>query len=219
MLQEAVRKAEQLPAGAELIKEGDARRPTFALLSGWAGKLRVLADGRRQIFAFLVPGDPIGTSLCGQELASTIALTPVLVAPAPFLRDTASDAQGARQGFGTFARGMMEREAAYLLSHIVRIGRLTAYERLLDLMREFQGRLAEVGLVGPAGFPLPLTQEMLADSLGLSIVHVNRTLQQLRRDRMLVLRDSVASLPESPVVPGRTAFKHRPASAGPYAPS
>jgi CRP-like cAMP-binding protein len=69
--------------------------------------------------------------------------------------------------------------------HIVRLGRLTAYERVAHLVLDIRDRLALVGLAAPDSFPPPLTQETLADVLGLSSVHVNRMLQQLRRDGLV----------------------------------
>ena len=72
--------------------------------------------------------------------------------------------------------------------HVVRLGRQTAYERVVHLMLEFRSRLAVVGQVVDDGFAVPVTQEVLADALGLSVVHINRTLQQIRRDRLFELR-------------------------------
>jgi CRP-like cAMP-binding protein len=72
-----------------------------------------------------------------------------------------------------------------LVRHIVRLGRLPAYERVADLLVDLHERQRRAGLADARTMNLPLTQEALADHLGLSIVHVNRTLQQLRRDRMI----------------------------------
>jgi CRP-like cAMP-binding protein len=81
-----------------------------------------------------------------------------------------------------------------LLDHVVRLGRQTAYERVAHFLLEMQDRLAAVGMGDRQRFPLPLTQELLADALGLSIVHVNRTLQQLRRDNLIEWRAGVVVL-------------------------
>jgi CRP-like cAMP-binding protein len=85
-------------------------------------------------------------------------------------------------------------EDALLLDHAVRLGRLTAFERVAHFLLELQQRLEIAGLGDRQRFPLPLTQEILADALGLSIVHVNRTLQQLRRTGLIELRSGVAIL-------------------------
>ena len=78
--------------------------------------------------------------------------------------------------------------------HIVRLGRQTAYERMVHLMLEFHHRLQIAGLATNDSFPMPLTQEVMADSLGLSVVHVNRTLQQVRRDGLLEIRSGQVKL-------------------------
>jgi CRP-like cAMP-binding protein len=78
--------------------------------------------------------------------------------------------------------------------HVVRLGRQTAYERVVHLMLEFSSRLDAIGQVSEQGFALPVTQEILADALGLSVVHINRTLQQIRRDRLFDLRSGQVTL-------------------------
>ena len=85
-------------------------------------------------------------------------------------------------------------DEAYLLGQVVRIGRQTAYERVAHLLLELHFRLRVVGLATDDFMPLPLTQEIIADALGLSIVHLNRTLQQLRRDGIVEVKGGVARL-------------------------
>jgi CRP-like cAMP-binding protein len=76
----------------------------------------------------------------------------------------------------------------------VRLGRQTACGRFAHLMLELSGRLARLGLVSGDSFAMPLTQEVLADALGLSVVHVNRTVQLLRREGLLDIRGGMVSL-------------------------
>jgi CRP-like cAMP-binding protein len=82
----------------------------------------------------------------------------------------------------------------YLLHQIIRIGRQTAYERLVHLLLELNSRCHAAGLSDGFSFDLPLTQEILADSLGLSIVHVNRTLQTLRREQLIEQKSSIVTI-------------------------
>ena len=77
----------------------------------------------------------------------------------------------------------------------LRLGRLSAYERTASLLIELHERLRRSGAASEAVMPLPLTQEMLADLLGLSIVHVNRILQQLRRENLIVYRSKRVQFP------------------------
>ena len=177
------------PAQTELCLEGRPQSPQV-LLTGWACYQRVLGDGRRQIVGFILPGDVIGPVLRHSLPApcSALALTPVVVADARPLMQGADTASSTTPGLFSALQQMAYAEDVRLRDHVVRLGRQTAYERVVHLMLEFRSRLDAIGQVVEDGFALPLTQEMLADALGLSVVHINRTLQQIRRDRLLDLR-------------------------------
>jgi CRP-like cAMP-binding protein len=181
--------------GDELAAEGAPHARARFIVQGWACRQRVLADGRRQIFSFLLPGDGIGLGRGGgPELSAAVALTNLDTVDAePALEAIlAGDAPG-------LSHGLAAQEAAeqiQLFDHLVRLGRQTAYERVAHLLLELRRRMEAAGLGDSQRFPLPLTQEVLADALGLSIVHVNRTLQQLRRERLIELRGGIAILLE-----------------------
>lgn len=180
--------------GQELVTEGQSGAPARLVVSGWASRQRVLPDGRRQIFSFILPGEPI--ALAGQPaspaLGSVVALTALETVDAEPLVDAA--VSGRAPGLAQFIVRAQHAENALLLDHMVRLGRQTAYERVAHFLLELQHRLQLSGLGDSQRFPLPLTQEIMADGLGLSIVHVNRTLQQLRREKLIELRSGVAFL-------------------------
>jgi CRP-like cAMP-binding protein len=182
-------------AGAELACEGDLSAPPRFVLTGWAARVRWLSDGRRQIVGFVLPGDSIGLYVRPHPLAvmSTIALTPVRTANAVPVRRALAES-GPPAGLLEALEIAAGMDEARLLDQVVRLGRLTAYERICHLLLELRDRLTEVGLVHGASFPMPLTQEVLADAAGLSIVHVNRILQQLRRQGLLDLKSGRATL-------------------------
>lgn len=197
--------------GEELVTEGQTARRARFVVSGWACNQRVLSDGRRQIFGFLLPGDPFG--VCERPappaLASTVALTALETVDAEPLLEVA--ASGGAPGIARALALSAQVDQTLLLDHMLRLGRQTAYERVAHFLLELQQRLEVAGLGDSQRFPLPLTQEILADALGLSIVHVNRTLQQLRRERLIELRSGVAIL----LQPGLLASisDYRPATA------
>jgi len=190
--------------GAMLQTEGGGpMRPTF-ILSGWACRQRLLPDGRRQIFSILIPGDAVGFCADPSPIssASAVALTKVTLATVEPLGSpaAASPSNRAQDPWG-FADHMWLSaclEEGLLLDHIVRLGRQTAYERTAHLLLELHWRLALIGQADQRGFTMPLTQEVLADFLGLSIVHVNRTLQQLRRERLIEMSGSKVVLLDAP---------------------
>lgn len=176
-------------AGAVLLAEGRAGR--HFLLSGWACRQRVLRDGRRQIFDVIAPGEGFGWGepADGYARQTVAALTPVECVDAAALIIGQGDA--APSGLARALRGMLLEQDARRLDHMIRLGRLTAVERVAHFVLEMQRR---VGAVEARCFPLPLTQEAMADVLGLSVVHLNRVLRQLRDADLFELRRGTAAV-------------------------
>ena len=175
---------ESRSAASELVRENQVLTAPSLLLEGWAVRQRVLSDGRRQIFGFVLPGDAIG--LCerpgGHAMAATVALTDVVLAPVPALADAVWRHAGHLHQWGL---DMLMMEERGLYDQVVRLGRQSAYERLVHLLLDFYHRLNHAGLTEDHSFLMPFTQEVLSDALGLSTVHTNRTLQQLRREHLI----------------------------------
>jgi CRP-like cAMP-binding protein len=123
-------------------------------------------------------------------LTTAVMLKSGTISDVSFIRDLLSESPHRFPGLASALASLQSLHEGYLLNHLVRLGRQTAYERVAHLLLELSQRSAAVGLADGASSPLPLTQEILADALGLSIVHINRTLQQLRRDGLLDVRGS-----------------------------
>ncbi len=172
----ALAKAQKIRRRRDILGEGKPIAGAQLLVRGWAARVRIFADGRRQFLSFLLPGDLIGYCRQPAPLAvSTVTtLTDVEICPAP---DTA-----ALDAIYAMSAALDE---AYLLEQIVRLGRMSAMERIYSLFLELHERLSRAGLVTQTGFDMPLTQEMLGDALGLTAVHVNRMLQDARRAGLL----------------------------------
>src|SRR5262249_34394101 len=150
---------------------GSASLPRF-VLSGWAACQRVLPDGRRQIFRFILPGDVFGLDAGATAAWSVVALTSMELVQAEAAGAAAQS--GEAPGIARALARARSIDDQMLLDHMVRLGQQTAYERVAHFLLELQRRLRIAGLGDAQRFPLPLTQEVLADALGLSIVHVNR---------------------------------------------
>ena len=174
---------------AELCTEHQVQ-PAKVLMSGWACQHRLLGDGRRQIISFLLPGDIIGSVLHTAVRADTsvVALTPVVVADGRPLMRALQAIPSSMPGLASAMLQIGHMDQVRLLDQVVRLGRQTAYERLVHLLLEIHSRLDAIGQVEGDSFVFPLTQENLGDALGLSVVHINRTMQQIRRDRMVEIR-------------------------------
>ncbi len=174
-------------ADSELLAEGQTLGNPKIVLAGWAARVRMLSDGRRQILSFVVPGDVFGISVRPRALAlsPTVALTPVAFAPLDCLQQAFANVNGSTNGLSSAVWSGFALAEVFNANHITRLGRQNAYERVAHLFLELYYRLASVNLASDLTFPLPLTQEILSDALGLSVVHTNRTLQHLRRDRFI----------------------------------
>lgn len=184
------------PMGADLLCDvGEPLRFAF-ITTGWAARAGLLPDGRRQILSLLLPGDPIflrSPSSTGLE-SQIMALTPVELVEAEAISAAAFSGEAQWRCLQDALRISQRLHETYLLNQILRLGRLKAYERLCHLLLEVHGRLELAGLSQDGSFQMPLTQEVLADAAGLSTVHVNRTLQILRRNKSLQLRSGKAML-------------------------
>jgi CRP-like cAMP-binding protein len=179
--------ARSYPAGHILIREGDRPEEVFLLMSGWAYRYKLLRDGSRQIMAYLIPGD-----LCDihifilKEMDHGIGLL-----------SNAKVAAISRQEMASLLdkRPMIARslfwatlvDEAVLREWLVNMGQRDAYERIAHLFCEMWTRMHKVGLVLRQEFSLPLTQEELGDTLGLTSVHINRMLQRMRAEGLISL--------------------------------
>lgn len=210
LLRSVAASPQQVPVGTEIIHEGQALDRPSALMAGWACRFRVLPDGRRQIFDFTLPGELYGMCHRPQAVAlsTSVTLTPAVIADARIISEAVlhKPAQYANLEAALFSTASLDE--AYLLNQLVRIGRQTAYERVAHLILELHQRLQSVGLADDWTYALPLTQEILADALGLSVVHLNRTLQQLRREGLIEFKSGKMTI----LQPGalETAANFRP---------
>lgn len=164
------------------------------ITSGWIYEARLLPDGRRQIFGYLLPGDLICSRHGSRGAPSVLlAVTRVESVELPALTAT-PDGRGARLREGLARTVARQEERSY--DALLRVGQYTATERMAHLVVELRDRLMAVGLATRESFRAPLTQEHLADTLGLSVIHVNRVLGKLREPRMLTIKFGVVTLLE-----------------------
>lgn len=178
------------PTGSDILSDHMHRGEAFLVVAGVAADVRILADGRRQILGLRLPGEIIP----GERHDTVTALTPVeLVDATPLIREL-SEQGGLRSSLGRAWLAAARAEQAMMSDQIVRLGRLSAYERMAHLLLEIHERLFHVGLANATSFHMPLRQDMIADLLGLSVVHVSRTSQQLKRDRLAHTRSSHVTL-------------------------
>jgi CRP-like cAMP-binding protein len=175
-----------LPAGTEIIHPGEDSPELYTLYSGWAFRFKSLPDGRRQILNFLLPGDLLGLQAAMFDAAQhgIEALTDVELCLLPRRKTWALFGQTPELAFDVTWLG--SREESYVDENLMSVGRRSAAERIAVLIVTLYKRADALGLVSKGTFAFPLTQQHLADALGLSLVHTNKTLARLRRMGMFV---------------------------------
>lgn len=198
--------------GKELVHEGQTGHKAYILHAGWACSFKLLPDGGRQIIGFPIPGDCIGlrSVLLRTSDHSFSALTDVVVSSVEVSRMMRLFADLPRLGAAIL--WATSRDEAMIVEHLVSIGRRTALERTAHFFLELRERLALVGLATNKEFPCPLNQYVLADALGLSAIHVNRVLRQLRERKLLTLRRGKVVVHDAVALAKLAGFEHQSGS-------
>ena len=174
--------------GVDLVRQGQLGQTAYILADGWVCSYKLLPSGTRQIVDFQVPGDFLGlrsvlfrTSDHNAEAMTKVEVSEV--SPTDLI-----DAFVNTPRLATAVLWAASRDEAMVVEHLVDIGRRNALERTAHFLLELGARLKLVGLGTKDGYACPLSQYMLADALGLSAVHINRVLRQLREEGLLTFR-------------------------------
>jgi len=181
-------------AGRDIVHQGQANQSAYILASGWVCSYKLLSGGGRQIVDFQIPGDFLGLrSLLFRTADQNIE---------PVTRVEASEVLAAdiwetfnkTPRLATAVLWAASRDEAMVVEHLVGIGRRDAKERTAHFLLELGARLKLVGLSTALGYACPLSQYMLADAMGLSAVHVNRVLRELRDDGMVTFQHGIVTI-------------------------
>jgi CRP/FNR family transcriptional regulator, anaerobic regulatory protein len=173
-------------AGSMLFLEGTSSAHLYTVLSGFAFRYKLLPDGRRQILNYCMPGDFIGLqgSLMNNMEHSIEALSDMVLCV--FQREGLWRLFEKHAGLSFDVTWLAARSEQILDQQLLSVGRRTALERCAHLLLHLAQRFEEVGLMKSSNqVRVPITQQHIADTLGLSLVHTNRTLGQLIRSRVI----------------------------------
>lgn len=183
----------EMGARRNVIREGERPDHVHLMVEGWAARYKLLADGTRQITAFLIPGDfcDLHVTILGEMDHSITTLTRAKVA---YIPRSKMDALTERPRLTKAFWWATLVDEAVLRAWIVNVGRREAFEAIAHLMCELYVRMKNVGLTDGHCFDLPLTQEELGDALGLTPVHVNRVLQRMRGDELISFKGGVLTI-------------------------
>lgn len=176
-----------MAVGDDLVVEGDRPSQCRVLLEGQAFRHRTLADGRRQIMSFLIPGDLCDLQGVFLSMDTNVtALTGGEIGLIPHGKLAEAMEAHPRVGRAFWRSSLIE--AAIFREWMVGMGRRTAYARIAHLFCEMIMRMRGAKLVDRDHCHFPITQQHLSDSLGLSAVHTNRTLQALRGEGLITFQ-------------------------------
>ena len=197
LLDRLISRPVKFDSGRNVISQGEPPDHVNVVVSGWVARYKILGDGQRQIMGLMLPGD-----LCDLHAfvlkAMDHSLSAVGAAEIAMLprRDVASILE-TRSALTAALWWCSLQNEAILREWITSLGRRDAYRRAAHLLYELYTRLSVAGVaVDEPGFDFPLTQTDLSDALGLSVVHVNRVLQRLREEGLIVLRRGRLIIPD-----------------------
>lgn len=196
VLRSLFRPPREVQESVSLSRTGESPLFLRVVLSGFACRYRILEDGRRQIIAFILPGDfcNLTAASFGTATCSVTTLSGCVVAEARW--SDVEDAAGRCPGIARALSWSTLVENDILREWLVNLGQRLTEVRMAHLFCELACRLTAVGHLGRHGFPVPLTQKDLGDALGVSTVHVNRVLQALRNAGLVKLTSGRLWIPD-----------------------
>lgn len=164
----------------DLIREGDRPGPVFVMIEGWACRYKILPSGTRQVLAFLMPGDACDLHIgrLAEMDHSIQTITPARVATIE--RVDMDELMRRRPAIAKAMYIAQLVDEGTMRAWITSMGRRTSIERVAHLMCELYLRARDIAMTGEATLTLPLSQVLLADALGMTSVHINRVLKDLR---------------------------------------
>lgn len=188
------------PAGARIIAEGEPDPPLYTVTSGWAMRFKSLQDGRRQILSFVMPGDVIGfqAQFFDSAVTSIEAITEVSLCVIP--HDDISRLHETHPEIALRFAALTADQKRVMEEQLLSLGQRTAPERVAALILDLYGRAEAREMVRDGSMPFPLTQQHIADALGISLVHANRTLTRLQRDRLFRIRGRRLQMLDAPAL-------------------
>ncbi|MDR4513250.1 Crp/Fnr family transcriptional regulator [Nitrosomonas sp.] len=167
------------------LNYGDIHKKCYILTQGWAYRFNDLSNGSRQIINFYLPGDIISpfAVVMPRTTYSVASITRLEVSE--FNPEYLIELIATQPKLGLLYGWLLGREDSIVAEQVVRVGRRSAYKRTAHLLLELYHRLKIIGETENNAFSMPLAQHFLADTLGLSLVHMNRTLKKLRLDKLI----------------------------------
>lgn len=185
-----------IPADTDIVREGDRPSACCLVVEGYACRYKVLSEGQRQIMSFHMAGDiPDLQSLHLKVMDHNLgSLTPMVVGLIP--HEAVHEAIRSEPGLGSILWRDTLIDAAIFREWLVSLGRRSAQQQVAHLICELVVKMRAVGLVQDQTLALPFTQQELADAQGMSTVHINRSLQELRDEGLIGGHRNTITVPD-----------------------
>ena len=195
-MQDLKLREQHVAPGATVIEEGESSPYLYTVLSGMGTRFKTLEDGRLQVVNFLMPGDFIGlqAGFMGKSRHSARATTDMILCVFPRNRLWEMFQDAPERAYDLTWIAAVEEH--FLGDTIATLGQRTARERLAWALLRFWQRLDAIGLAQHGSVPLPYRQQDIADALGLSLVHTNKTAGRLRRSGVVIWADRRLRVPD-----------------------
>ncbi len=186
----------EVKSDQDLIREGERPENVILILEGFAARYKILPDGNRQIFAYLIAGDfcDLHVALLDEMDHSIATVSPCRVASIP--RSIVTEITEHRPALARAFWWCSLVDEATLREWVTNLGQRPAEQRIAHLFCELHARMAAVGLTRDGTCTLPLTQVEIGDTMGLSVVHTNRSLKTLRDEELVVLKGQQLHIPD-----------------------
>ncbi len=194
MLDGLHRRRRSFAPGRDLVFQGQTDPAAYILAEGWVCSYKLLRDGTRQIVDVQIPGDFLGLRSVLLRTADHNVEPVTAVEASEVLKSDLLGAFSANPRLATAVLWAASRDEAMVVEHLVGIGRRDARQRTAHFLLELSARLTLVGQGTRNGYSCPLTQYHLGDALGLSAVHVNRVLRELREDGLLTFQNGQVTI-------------------------
>ncbi len=193
VLSNLYRRRRKFDVGVDMIHSGQTDQSAFVLASGWACSYKLLRSGTRQIVEIQIPGDFLGlrSVLFRTSDHNVEPITPVHASE--FSQRDLLSAFSEMPRLATAVLWAASRDEAVVVENLVNLGLRSAAERVAHFLLELGGRLHLVGMGTKSGFECPLSQYLLADAMGLSAVHVNRVLRELREAGLVTFQNGLVT--------------------------
>ena len=190
-----IRAPVEVAAGTDVIQAAEKPANVHLVIEGFAQRYKIVEDGGRQIVGLLVPGDfcDLHVAILGRMDQSIATLTRCRIVEIP--HETIHDLTANYPGIQRALWWATLVDEAVLREWLTNMGRRQARARLAHFLCEIETRLSAIGLSENGEFRLPLTQSDMADILGISAVHVNRVLQELRGEGLIVIQGHRIAIP------------------------